>query len=121
MCIEKRTPLVSAANPLRLGVLSVVLALIPAAHAQQQVWITQFGSSADDNALAPTPDGAGGAMMAGDTLASLGGPSAGKRDAFLARCIDAPCDADCDQSTGSGILDIFDFLCFQNAFVAGCP
>ncbi|MFG0284939.1 MAG: choice-of-anchor tandem repeat NxxGxxAF-containing protein [Phycisphaerales bacterium JB039] len=26
--------------------------------------------------------------------------------------------ADCD---GSGVLDIFDFLCFQNAFGAGCP
>ena len=29
------------------------------------------------------------------------------------------CYADCDQSTGVGPLDIFDFLCFQNAFVAG--
>lgn len=27
------------------------------------------------------------------------------------------CYADCDQSTGPGSLDIFDFLCFQNAFV----
>ena len=26
--------------------------------------------------------------------------------------------ADCD---GSGGLDFFDFLCFQNAFAAGCP
>ena len=26
--------------------------------------------------------------------------------------------ADCD---GSGSLDFFDFLCFQNAFAAGCP
>ena len=30
----------------------------------------------------------------------------------------APCYADCG---GSGTLDIFDFLCFQNAFVGGCP
>ena len=29
------------------------------------------------------------------------------------------CYADCDQSTGVGRLDIFDFLCFQNAFVTG--
>ncbi len=29
------------------------------------------------------------------------------------------CYADCDPSTGVGRLDIFDFLCFQNAFVAG--
>ncbi len=26
--------------------------------------------------------------------------------------------ADCD---GNNLLNIFDFLCFQNAFVAGCP
>ena len=30
----------------------------------------------------------------------------------------APCPADCD---GSGSLDVFDFLCFQNAFAAGDP
>ena len=29
------------------------------------------------------------------------------------------CYADCDQSTGLGVLDIFDFLCFQNSFVNG--
>lgn len=33
----------------------------------------------------------------------------------------ALCDADCDTSTGVGILDILDFLCFQNAFDAGDP
>lgn len=31
------------------------------------------------------------------------------------------CYADCDQSTGAGVLDIFDFLCFQDLFVAGDP
>jgi Immunoglobulin domain len=31
------------------------------------------------------------------------------------------CYADCDQSTGSGVLDIFDFLCFQDAFVGFSP
>jgi hypothetical protein len=30
-----------------------------------------------------------------------------------------PCYADCDQSTGVGVLDIFDFLCFQDDFVNG--
>ena len=29
------------------------------------------------------------------------------------------CYADCDPSTGMGVLDIFDFLCFQNSFVNG--
>jgi hypothetical protein len=33
----------------------------------------------------------------------------------------AGCYPDCDTSTGVGVLDIFDFLCFQNAFVAGDP
>ncbi len=33
----------------------------------------------------------------------------------------AACYADCDTSTGVGTLDIFDFLCFQNSFVAGDP
>ena len=31
------------------------------------------------------------------------------------------CYADCDQSTGIGVLDLFDFLCFQNSFVLGEP
>jgi sugar lactone lactonase YvrE len=31
------------------------------------------------------------------------------------------CYADCDQSTGAGVLDVFDFLCFQNSFVSGEP
>ncbi len=29
------------------------------------------------------------------------------------------CYADCDTSTGVGVLDLFDFLCFQGSFVAG--
>ena len=28
------------------------------------------------------------------------------------------CYADCD---GNGVLDFFDFLCFQNEFAVGCP
>jgi hypothetical protein len=31
------------------------------------------------------------------------------------------CYADCDTSTGAGMLDVFDFLCFQDAFVSGDP
>lgn len=34
---------------------------------------------------------------------------------------EAPCYADCDTSTGKGNLDIFDFLCFQDSFVAVEP
>jgi hypothetical protein len=32
-----------------------------------------------------------------------------------------PCYSDCDTTTGVGVLDIFDFLCFQNRFEAGAP
>ena len=32
-----------------------------------------------------------------------------------------PCYADCDTGTGPGVLDIFDFLCFQNRFAASDP
>ncbi|MCH7792464.1 MAG: hypothetical protein IID31_09325, partial [Planctomycetes bacterium] len=49
---------------------------------------------------------------------SLAGPNAGRSDAFLARYEIDSCYADCDQS---GTLDIFDFLCFQNAFTLGDP
>jgi Family of unknown function (DUF1028) len=31
--------------------------------------------------------------------------------------VEVTCYADCDQSTGVGTLDIFDFLCYQSAFV----
>ena len=29
--------------------------------------------------------------------------------------------ADCDKSTGNSVLNLFDFLCFQNSFVLGEP
>lgn len=32
--------------------------------------------------------------------------------------IEQTCYPDCDQSTGTGVLDIFDFLCFQDSFVS---
>ena len=41
-----------------------------------------------------------------------------QEDALLARFGQAACYADCDPN---GVLDIFDFLCFQNSFVAGEP
>lgn len=42
--------------------------------------------------------------------------------AFLAHYSDVTCfHADCDQSTGVGVLDMLDFLCFQSAFVVSAP
>jgi FG-GAP repeat len=44
------------------------------------------------------------------------------RGAIWVMFLDGPlCYADCDQSTGAGVLDIFDFLCFQTAFVTNNP
>ena len=32
-----------------------------------------------------------------------------------------PYACDCDTSTGPLVCDLIDFICFQSAFVAGCP
>jgi hypothetical protein len=40
---------------------------------------------------------------------------------FVLEGVPAGCYADCDTSTGAGVLDVFDFLCFQDLFVAGDP
>ncbi|MCH8270788.1 MAG: hemolysin, partial [Planctomycetes bacterium] len=53
--------------------------------AGNQLWIRQFGTDRTDKAFALAPDGAGGVMIAGETTGSLGGPSAGFWDVFLAR------------------------------------
>ena len=88
-------------------------------RAGNQLWIRQFGTSAwEEASWALALDGAGGVMVAGHTAGSLGGPNAGGEDAFLARYEIDSCYPDCD---GSGTLDIFDFLCFQNSFVLGEP
>ena len=68
-----------------LSLLSLLTAPIPAAHGQEQLWLTQFGTSERESAYALAPDGAGGVMVAGGTSGSLGGPNAGLNDAFLAR------------------------------------
>ena len=83
--------------------------------AGNQRWVRQLGTIAPEIAGALASDGAGGALVAGATQGSLGGPSAGLADAWIARYTNA-CYADCDES---GALDFFDFLCFQNLFGAG--
>ena len=44
----------------------------------------------------------------------------GSLDALLARYREARY-LNYNQTTDAGVLDIIDFLCFQNAFIAGCP
>jgi hypothetical protein len=50
-----------------------------------QTWIRQFGTSGSDQALTAAPDGSGGVYLGGTTSGSLGGPSTGSADAWLAR------------------------------------
>ena len=58
-----------------------------------------------------------GDIILGGGFEMAGGSSAANI-ARLGRPAPAGCYADCDDS---GALDFFDFLCFQNAFAAGCP
>jgi hypothetical protein len=50
-------------------------------------------------------------VMSGGNFTLTGG--------FWSGAPEVACYADCDTSTGVGVLDIFDFLCFQNSFVGG--
>jgi trimeric autotransporter adhesin len=45
----------------------------------------------------------------------------GKVSAHWARWGCVSCYADCDENTGAGVLDIWDFMCFQRSFIAGDP
>lgn len=67
-----------------LTVVSLALAALPAA-AQDQLWIRQFGTSAEDAVQAAAPDGASGVYLAGGTWRNLGGQNQGLEDAWLAR------------------------------------
>ncbi len=60
------------------------LSALPAA-AQNQLWVKQLGTSADEFVYASASDGSDGAYICGATQGSLGGPSAGLNDAWLAR------------------------------------
>jgi hypothetical protein len=71
---------------LALSALGWIVALsAPLAVAQNQLWIRELGTSGSDLAGAATPDGSGGLYIAGASSSSLGGPSAGGLDAWLAR------------------------------------
>ncbi len=73
-CVIRRT---SAAMALSLAVLP--------APAQNQLWINQFGTNAVDDPSDAASDAAGGVYVSGATFGSLGGPSAGHQDGWLAR------------------------------------
>ena len=47
--------------------------------------------------------------------------SIGAAPVVLNVVLESVCYADCDQSTGAGVLDLIDFICFGNSFVKGEP
>lgn len=56
-----------------------------------------------------------------DAMVTFGSQSVVSEAAMLSLWSGEPCYADCDTSTGAGVLDIFDFLCFNQRFVAQDP
>jgi hypothetical protein len=49
------------------------------------LWVRQLGSSGDDESRAVSADSLGNVYLSGFTLGSLGGPNAGKNDAFVSK------------------------------------
>ena len=78
-------PQTSVSFAASIAVLAPFAIFAPAASAQEQLWLTQFGSLRLDSAGALAPDGAGGAFVGGITLGSMGGPNAGQQDVYVAR------------------------------------
>ena len=71
-------------------------------------------------ALHPGSLGARRSLFASGAFNSVGQGVPATNIAQWRTCIPS-CYVDCDQSTGIGVLDVFDFLCFQSSFVAGEP
>jgi hypothetical protein len=65
--------------------LGLVLLSAPPTNAQSQLWGKQLGTAGEDYAYAIAPDSSGGIYVTGTTSGALGGASAGKTDAWLAR------------------------------------
>ena len=63
-----------------LAAAGCVAGLTPRIHAQEQLWIRQFGTRIGDSARTLAPDGAGGVIVAGGTFSSPNG-----QDVVLAR------------------------------------
>lgn len=78
----------SCARSFRRGLFALSAALLPAvAHAQLSVsWLTQYGSSAGDEAYGVAVDATGQIWVAGSTFGNLGGTSQnGQGNLFLSR------------------------------------
>ncbi|MFG0286481.1 MAG: SBBP repeat-containing protein [Phycisphaerales bacterium JB039] len=124
---------------------AVVMQLAKYGPSGDQIWLeTPALGARDSSASSVIIDSAGNLFISGSADRLFGVPGAGRLDALVAR-LQPACYADCDGSgaldffdflcfqdafaladpyadcDGTGALDFFDFLCFQNAFAAGCP
>ncbi len=61
------------------------------------------------------------AIGAFEVLITARRESDGATRAYAPLAVDVRCFADCDVSSGRGVLDIFDFLCFGNRFAVSDP
>jgi Beta-propeller repeat len=90
-----------------------------------EIWSRRFGTTERDFTMDIAEAEADPGMVFASvfTWGSLAGPQQGFGDIVIAKMGEEllPCYADCDQSTGARVLDIFDFLCFQNGFVNSQP
>jgi len=80
------------------------------------VWETQVGSASTEESRGIGVDAAGRVTVAGRTLGDFPNQNSGGLDIFTMQF--GSCYADCD---GNGSLDVFDFLCFQDAFILMAP
>ncbi len=70
---------------LLLVVSLAVLFPVPEASAVTLDWVRQLGTSADDYSTGVSADGLGNVYISGTTGGSLGGPNAGRNDAFVSK------------------------------------
>ena len=93
-------------------------------------WIVVYNVGAvsmDWKASSPVQTPTGLAMHSGSLFSTTGGPNPPNAVSAIINNYEVNgtagggCYADCDTSTGVGVLDIFDFLCFGNRFSVGDP
>ncbi len=80
------------------------------------LWTRQIGTPTLEYGFSLAVDGAGGVYIAGYTTGSLGGPSEGSNDYYLAKFGPPPCPADFNHD---GFVTGDDFDSFSLAFIAG--
>ena len=88
------------------------------------LWTRQFGSSFEDEPHGMSIDGRGNVYVSGMTFGSLGGPSAGPTDVFVARLIPPPSwfvDASATDGANNGTNWADAFLDLQDALNAAGP